>query len=120
MDGVGLGGGQVGRQENGGSLGLQAVEGTDGAHVGDTDLLSAVDAASSNVEDDVEIAGVLGVADVRPGDGGVGAGGPGGDRGGLGVVEATLISARGLGEDDGGRGGQDGEESGGRLHFERW
>ncbi|KAK3822211.1 MAG: hypothetical protein JOS17DRAFT_324288 [Linnemannia elongata] len=116
VDGVLVGGGQVSGQEDGCSLGLQAVQGSDVGKAGDTDLLGAVGATSADVEDDVEVTGVLGLADVGPGDGGVGAGGPGRGGGGLGVVEAALVGAGGLGEDDGGRGGQDGEESSGRLH----
>lgn len=116
VDGILVGGGQVCGQEDGGRLGLQAVQDSDVGNAGDTDLLGAVGATGTDVEDDFEVAGVLGLADVGPGDGGVGAGGPGRGGGGLGVVEAALVGAGGLGEDDGGRGGQDGEESSGRLH----
>lgn len=116
MNGVLVGSGQVGGQEDGSRLGLEAVQLSDGLNAGDTDLIGAVGATSTDVEDDVEVAGVLGLADVGPRDGGVSTSGPGRDGGGLGVVEAALVGARGLGEDDGGRGGQDGEESSGRLH----
>lgn len=98
VDGVNVAGGQVSGEGDGGRLALQAVELANGWDSGDTNLIGT---ANARVEDNVEITSVLGFADIGPADGLGLAGSPNSGRDGLGVVETTRVSTRGLGSDNG-------------------